>query len=148
MTLSQCFVLLLLAVPVVSAANITECDYFNASSCTEEDTNFALKNYGICRFDACGGDDVVVSTRNRSSIQGASCVGDSYLRLIDIADGDLLGYSDNVDDDECSEIIFSLPEGYACHTYETRVGCLGQERDCEARVVVNVSGECITFQNP
>jgi hypothetical protein len=133
-----CVTLLLLYLSLLTATSI-QCDYFNATICTGEDTNFALKNYGVCQFDACGGDDVVVTTRSATN-DAASCSGDTYMRLID-TDGDLLGYSDDATWQEiCSEIIFSLPVEYACQTYESRIGCFGSDTDCAAQVVVNVSG--------
>jgi hypothetical protein len=63
------------------------------------------------------------------------------MRLID-TDGDLLGYNDDaIWHDTCSEIIFSLPLGYGCQTYESRIGCFDAKMNCEAQVVVNVSGQ-------
>jgi hypothetical protein len=136
----------------LASANMIQCEYFNTSTCTGEDTNYALKNYGICLFSACGGDDVVVTTLDTTAAvgsskigaMGASCVGDTYLRLMD-PDGDLLGYNDDTSDDsesdsdKCSEIVFSLPMHHPCYDYEVRVGCYG-DKDCEAQVVVNVTG--------
>ena len=110
-------------------------------TCTGEDTNLALKNYGVCQFEACGGDEVVVTSRSVRD-NGASCIGDTYMRLIDV-DGDLLGYSDDATfTDKCSEIVFSLPERHTCRSYESRIGCFGAQMNCEAQVVVNVSGNC------
>lgn len=125
---------------LVVGGNVTVCEYFNATTCSGEDTNFALKNYGVCSFEACGGDEVVISSRGSRGIE-ASCIGDTYLRLLD-TDGDLLGYNDDAEwNDKCSEIIFSLPQEHSCHVYESRVGCFGSKTDCEAQVVVNVSGQ-------
>ena len=132
----------LLSVSVtLSVATVTHCDYFNKTTCSGEDTNFALTNYGSCHFSACGGDEVIITTRSTGNYS-ASCVGDTYLRLNDAA-GDLLGYSDDaVWHEKCSEIVFSLPNGYGCQTFESRVGCFGDKTLCEAQVMINVTGEC------
>ena len=103
-----------------------------------------LKNYEICSFNACGGEEVIVTTLE-NSVTGASCSGDTYLRLIDI-DNDLLGYNDDaIWDEQCSEIMFSLPNDYSCQEYITHIGCFGSKSYCEAQVVVNITGLFVMF---
>ena len=118
---------ILAILPGVAAA--PTCEYFTAQDCGT--TNSALKNYGSCSFDACGGDFVAIDM--------LSCVNDPYLRLYS-SDGSLLAFNDVYNSSKCSYLEFVLPDGADCMSYEARLGCYGNSSDCEGRLSINISG--------
>lgn len=131
-------ILLLSIFPPLPLARLVHCDYYNSSAlCEGEDTNYAQKNFGTCSFEACGGEDIVISTSREES--GSFCLGDTYLRLLDEG-GELLGTNNDISEEHfCSELSFSLPMGYECQNFEARIGCY-EFKSCEAQTVVNVTG--------
>ena len=134
--ISQCLLFLLFKNALRSAVGV-ECEYFDSSECGL--TNYALKNYGSCPFEACGGAYVYISAD--------ACVNFPFLRLVS-NNGSLLMNAEDATG-ECPFIEFFIPEDSGCATYEVHIGCNEEvEAQCEGQLTIDIgSNKCTVSRN-
>jgi hypothetical protein len=109
--------------PEISKNHSYTCSFYSAKN-----TNNAAVHYATCSFTACGGASLVISSN-------CGCVGDTYIRLYDETNLNLLASNDDYCG-VCSQISYFVSgSSLNCNTFNLHQGCYSN-RNCSATFTV------------